>query len=169
MSSCLKSKYFLFLCVSKFSNCLIWGSKVEMEINYGIFLWVKNRVPIYIIIRDWIEHMLLTSRNTDRHSQMISTAYIFCFQMQSSHYLRSTVFPSFTLFFNLWSLRRMPPFPIKSCISTRCPNSVVFESCRPLSAKKILLSKFWVYYDPQSFVGPHHSESQDYWKACHSF
>lgn len=43
----------------------------------------------------------------NRHSQVISTTHIFCFQMQSSHILRSMIFPSFILIFNLWSLRRM--------------------------------------------------------------
>lgn len=54
-------------------------------------LWVKTSVPVYIVVRAWIEHMLLICRNTNKYSQ-INTSSIFCFRIQSSHNLSSIVF-----------------------------------------------------------------------------
>lgn len=105
MTSCFKSGNFLFflnytVCVLQNSVTfrLLEGGKLKLKLQRAVlfwvwfFFWVKNRVPVYVIVRAWIECMLLTWRNTNKYLQMENTSSVFCFQIESPHILSSVVF-----------------------------------------------------------------------------
>ena len=72
---------------------------LKLKLQRTIFLWVKNREVVYIIVRAWTKHMLLTGRKTNKYLQIINTSPTFYFQIQSSHNLSSIV-----LLFLHWAL-----------------------------------------------------------------